>query len=108
MIGRDKSSSKSATAMDVTIDDYGRIVIPKSIRDRLGLESGSSLTLEIADVGEDVESITLRPKGQEPTLQQKGNLLVHTGRLTDEEFNVVEQLRNQREERAQRHAGISE
>jgi AbrB family looped-hinge helix DNA binding protein len=94
--------------MDVTIDDYGRIVIPKSIRDRLGLESGSSLTLEIKDVGEDVESITLRPQGQEPSLQRKGNLLVHTGRLTDEDFDVVEQLRDQREERARRHAGMSE
>ncbi|MFB6279235.1 MAG: AbrB/MazE/SpoVT family DNA-binding domain-containing protein [Salinibacter sp.] len=94
--------------MDVTIDDYGRIVLPKSIRDRFGLESGSSLALEIAEVGEGTESITLRPKGQEPPLQQKGDLLVHTGRLTDEEFDVVEQLRNQREERARRHAGVSE
>ncbi|PSR00125.1 MAG: AbrB family transcriptional regulator [Bacteroidetes bacterium SW_11_64_17] len=94
--------------MEVTIDDYGRIVIPKSIRDRFGLESGSSLALEIAEVGEGVESITLRPKGQEPPLRRKGNLLVHTGRLTDEEFDVVEQLRSQREERAQRHAGVSE
>ena len=56
--------------MDVTIDDYSRIVIPKSIRDRLGLESGSSLTLEIADSNENGESITLRPQGQEPPLQQ--------------------------------------
>lgn len=94
--------------MDVTIDDYGRIVIPKSIRNRLGLESGSSLTLEIADSDENGESITLRPQGQEPPLQQKGDLLVHSGRLTDEEFDVVEQLRNQREERARRHAGVSE
>jgi len=94
--------------MDVTMDDYGRIVIPKSIRDRLGLESGSSLTLEIADADEHGASITLRPQGQEPTLQRKGNLLVHTGRLTDEEFDIVEQLRDQRQERAQRHAGSSE
>jgi AbrB family looped-hinge helix DNA binding protein len=108
MIGKVKSFPKSAAAMDVTIDNYGRIVIPKPIRDRLGLESGSSLTLEIADSDENGESITLRPQGQEPPLQQKGNLLVHTGRLTDENFDVVEQLRDQRAERAQRHAGISE
>jgi AbrB family looped-hinge helix DNA binding protein len=94
--------------MDVTIDDHGRIVIPKSIRDRFGLESGSSLTLEVADADEHEAAITLRPQGQELLLQQKGDLLVHTGRLTDEEFDVVEQLRNQREERARRHAGVSE
>jgi len=93
--------------MEVTIDDYGRIVIPKSIRDRLGLEPGSSLALEVSDAGEDGESIALRPKGQKPPLRRKGDLLVHTGRLTDEKFDVVEQLREQREERAQHHAGIS-
>lgn len=94
--------------MEVTVDDYGRIVIPKAIRDRLGLEAGSSLVLDIDNSGEGGESITLRPHGQEPPLRREGDLLVHTGRLTDEDFNVVEQLRDQREERAQRHAGTSE
>lgn len=94
--------------MEVTVDDYGRIVIPKAIRDRLGLEAGSSLVLDIDNSGEGGESITLRPHGQEPPLRREGDLLVHTGRLTDEDFNVVEQLRDQREERDQRHAGASE
>jgi len=89
--------------MEVTVDDYGRIVIPKPIRDRLGLESGSSLELDVASEGGG-EAITLRPRGQEPPLQRKGGLLVHTGCLTDEDFDVVQQLREQREARAQRHA----
>lgn len=90
--------------MKVTVDDYGRIVIPKPIRDRLGLESGSSLELDIGAEEEGGEAITLRPRGQKPALQRKGGLLVHTGQLTDEDFDVVQQLREQREERAQRHA----
>lgn len=93
--------------MEVTVDDYGRIVIPKPIRDRLGLESGSSLELDVVSEEEvGGEAITLRPRGQEPTLQRKGGLLVHTGRLTDTDFDVVQQLREQREERAQRHAQL--
>ena len=90
--------------MEVTVDDYGRIVIPKPIRDRLGLESGSSLELDVASEEEGVEAIMLRPRDQEPALRRKGDLLVHTGRLTDTDFDVVQQLREQREERAQRHA----
>ena len=85
--------------MEVTVDDYGRIVIPKPIRDRLGLESGSSLELDVASEEGGGEAITLRPRGQEPPLQQKGGLLVHTGCLTDEDFDVVQQLREQREAR---------
>lgn len=94
--------------MDVTIDDSDRIVIPKSIRDRLGLEAGTTLELDVDASGEKGESITLRPEGREPSLQREGDLLVHTGRLTDESFDIVGQLRDQREERVQRHAGSSE
>ena len=38
--------------MEVTIDEYGRIVIPKSIRARLRLEAGSSLELDVDASGE--------------------------------------------------------
>lgn len=95
-------------AMEVTVDDYGRIVIPKSIRDRLGVESGSSLDLAVNASEEGGESITLRPKGQEPPLRREGDLLVHTGRLTDEDFDVVDQLRKQHDERARNHARAPE
>jgi AbrB family looped-hinge helix DNA binding protein len=94
--------------MEVTIDEYGRIVIPKSIRARLGLEAGSSLERDVDASGERDESITSRPEGQEPPLRREGNLLVHPGRLTDENFDVVEQLRAQRGERTQGHAQPSE
>lgn len=92
--------------MDVTIDDYGRIVIPKEIRDQLGIKSGSSLEIRAEPDGDAGGTITLRPKGQTPALQQKGGLLVHSGTLTDDEFDVVEQIRAERQERAQTHAGL--
>jgi AbrB family looped-hinge helix DNA binding protein len=90
--------------MEVTIDEYGRIVIPKPIRDRLGLDAGTALELDVD--ADDPDTIRLAPKGREPTLQRKGDLLVHTGRLTDDTFDVVEQLRRSRAERASKHAGL--
>lgn len=92
--------------MEVKIDDYGRIVIPKEVREKLGIESGSSLEIRVDPEGETGGAITLRPKGQEPALQQRGELLVHSGRLTEEDFDVVEQIRSERRERAQKHAGL--
>ncbi len=92
--------------MDVKIDDYGRIVIPKAVRDQLGIESGSSLEIHVDPEGEVGGTITLKPKGQEPALQQKGEILVHSGKLTEEEFDVVEQIRSTRRDRARKHAGL--
>jgi AbrB family looped-hinge helix DNA binding protein len=36
-----------ASAMEVKIDDYGRIVIPKEVREKLGIESGSTLEVRV-------------------------------------------------------------
>lgn len=92
--------------MEVNLDDFGRIVIPKEVRDKLGIESGSSLEICVDREGVNEGSITLRLKGQEPTLQQKGELLVHSGTLTEEDFDVVEQIRSGWRERARKHAGL--
>ena len=35
--------------MTVTLDKFGRILIPKAIRERLGLRKGSTLELELDD-----------------------------------------------------------
>ena len=92
--------------MDVTIDDYGRIVIPKEVRDQLGIESGSILEIRV-DPDDNAEgSITLTPRDQTPALQQKDELLVHAGTLTEEDFDIVEQIRTERHERARTHAGL--
>ncbi len=89
--------------MEVTIDNYGRIVIPKPLRDRLGLEAGSALeiTIEPADGG---ETLTLRPSGQKPALVRKDGVLVHTG-SADEPLDPVDSVRSARTERLRSVAG---
>jgi AbrB family looped-hinge helix DNA binding protein len=37
--------------MDTTIDAQGRIVVPKALRERLGLTAGQRLTIEESDGG---------------------------------------------------------
>lgn len=51
--------------MKVTIDAAGRLVIPKQVRARLGLEAGSALELD--EVGDHVE---LRPAGREVRIEE--------------------------------------
>lgn len=46
--------------MKVTIDSAGRVVIPKQVRERLGLTAGSALELD--ELGDHVE---LRPAGRD-------------------------------------------
>ena len=91
--------------MDVQLDDDGRIAIPKAVQDQLGIESGSTLEIRVNPDDDAGHTITLRPQ-QTSALQQKDELLVHTGQLTEDPFDVVEQIRADRRERAQTHAGL--
>lgn len=54
-------------AMQVTIDAAGRVVIPKQVRERLGLTAGS--TLDLDELGDHVE---LRPSGREVWIDHSG------------------------------------
>jgi len=57
--------------MVIAIDKAGRVVIPASIRERLGLRPGTPLEVEIGD-----GSIRLAPVGAAPKLVRKGARLV--------------------------------
>lgn len=90
--------------MIVTIDKFGRVLIPKAIRDRLGLEPGSELTLEVRESA-DAPSIELRTEEIQPQLVREGGLLLYNGKLP-EDFDIVEFIRQQREERSRRIMGL--
>lgn len=63
--------------MNVRIDSAGRIVVPKKVRERLGLKKDSELVLE-----ESAEGITLKPVHEESALvRDKHGWLVYTGTL---------------------------
>lgn len=69
--------------MKTTIDSAGRIVVPKPLRDALGLTPGS--TLDISQYG---AGLALIPGGRTAKLVEEDGRLVATGEgtLTDEEM----------------------
>jgi AbrB family looped-hinge helix DNA binding protein len=60
--------------MRITIDKAGRIVVPKTLRERYNLQPGTSIEMEpVAD------GIHLKAANREPSLVRKEGLLVHHG-----------------------------
>jgi AbrB family looped-hinge helix DNA binding protein len=78
----------------VSIDKAGRLVLPKPLRDKLGLEAGDTLAIESQG-----DAITLRPIRLEPSMAKKQGIWVHNGQLPTE-FDVVEFIDQEREKRA--------
>lgn len=74
--------------MDAVIDKFGRIVIPKEIRDALGLRPGSSLRIEEAD-----QEIRLRPYEGAPHVKAEHGWLVFTGELQEDVLECVRNFR---------------
>ena len=77
--------------MQTTIDRFGRIVLPKKIRNNFNLEAGSQLQIE-----ESGQGIILKPVHGEPNLQTKEGVLVYTGVPLDDLKDVVARHREER------------
>lgn len=77
--------------METTIDRFGRIVIPKRVRDDLGLRAGS--VLEIAEVEDE---IVLRVRREEPDLVREDGVLIYTGEPAGDLEQAVEAERRSR------------
>lgn len=61
-------------ARQITIDASGRLVIPKSVRQRHHLDAGSHLTLV-----DEEDRLVLIPSDREPRIVEKDGLLVIAG-----------------------------
>ncbi|MSU24863.1 MAG: AbrB/MazE/SpoVT family DNA-binding domain-containing protein [Opitutus sp.] len=85
------------TTETLTIDKTGRVVLPKPVRDQLGLVAGSELQLTAT-----ADRITLEPKLPRAALQRRGKLLVHTGKGS---FDIVAEIQRGRDERSRQMAG---
>jgi AbrB family looped-hinge helix DNA binding protein len=77
--------------MEATLDRFGRIVIPKKIREDFHLQVGSSIRIEEGE-GE----IVLKPVEGEPSLVKKDGVLVFTGKAVGNVETAIEEHRQQR------------
>jgi len=77
--------------MEATLDRFGRIVIPKKIREDLHLQVGSSIRIEEGE-GE----IVLKPVEGEPSLVKKDGVLVFSGKAVGNVETAVEEHRQER------------
>lgn len=74
--------------METTIDSVGRIVVPKPLRDALGLRAGS--TVDISRYG---NGLQLVPTGRTARLVEEGGVLVATAETTiddDDVFGLID------------------
>ncbi len=77
--------------MEVTVDRFGRILIPKKLRDLLGLRSGSRLVVTVTP-----EEIVLRPTDLRPALEIHEGVLVYQGDLDGDPEGLLDLLRDER------------
>ena len=83
--------------MQLTIDKFGRMVLPKPMRDDLGIEPGDRL-----EATQDGDAIVLRPVCRQEALRHKGGVLVFAGKAT---ADVTDAVREQRQQRLERIGG---
>lgn len=86
--------------MTLKIDRAGRIVVPKAVRDRLGLTAGTDLEMR-----ETADGVVLNPVMRRPSLKRVGRFLVHTAAAPGG-FDVVRSIADDREERIRKLAGL--
>ncbi|WP_420457585.1 AbrB/MazE/SpoVT family DNA-binding domain-containing protein [Rubrivirga sp.] len=96
--------------MIVTIDKFGRVLIPKRLRDRLGLAPGAELSLDIHTGGDGAPTLEIRavpdPDDPDGGLTYVDGVLIHDGKLAPEGQDIAAFIKAQREARALRLAGL--
>lgn len=77
--------------MEVTIDRFGRVVLPKPVRDGLDLDAGSVLVVEEIEGG-----IVLKPVRHAPDIIDEDGVLVFVGEPTGDIGAATDSLRRKR------------
>jgi AbrB family looped-hinge helix DNA binding protein len=86
--------------MTLKMDKAGRVILPKPVRDRLGLHGGSDLEIQ-----ETPEGIVLKPADRRPSLVKKGSFFVHTGEISPG-YDILKAIDEDREERMRKAWGL--
>ncbi len=82
------------------LDQAGRVVLPKKLRDELHLSPGDTLDLSVRG-----DEVTLRPRRSSSPLQKKQGVWVFSTSKPMASDETAEALRDIREERGRRNSG---
>jgi AbrB family looped-hinge helix DNA binding protein len=88
-------------AMELSIDKFGRVVIPKKLREHLGV--GMSLKVEVKETP---EGILLKPVRRESGLMMKDGVLILRGGGDNSHINWDTLVEDEREERIRHIAKV--
>jgi AbrB family looped-hinge helix DNA binding protein len=77
--------------MKTTLDRFGRVVVPKEIRDKLGLKPGAEM-----DIDNNGNEVILKPLGDETPLEIEDGVLVFAGNAA---ADLAEAVRKHRQDR---------
>jgi AbrB family looped-hinge helix DNA binding protein len=82
---------KRGGKMETSLDRFGRIVIPKRIREDFNLKAGTPIRIEEGD-----QTIILTPVHGEPHLHVKDGVLVYTGIPLEDLSDTLSRHREER------------
>lgn len=77
--------------MEATVDSVGRIVIPKQLRDTLGLRAGSHV-----DISRYGEGLQLVPAGRTARLVEEAGVTIITGETVIDDSDVFDLIDSSR------------
>ncbi len=77
--------------MKTTLDQFGRIVIPKEVRDDLGLYAGLELLIQPLN-----DEIVVKVAQESSVLKKEGHVLIHTGKRKGDLERAVQKSREDR------------
>jgi len=77
--------------MVTTLDKFGRVIIHKKLRERLGINFRSSL-----NISEDGKRIVIELVQEKKPVVDRNGILVFTGNLEDKKSDLVKSDRNRR------------
>jgi len=81
-----------AQAIEVTIDNHGGIMLPRELKNRLGLLPGMTMVVE----QDDAEGVCLRVQAESPRLVDKQGIIVIRAESSEDLTNVIRSTRDQR------------
>lgn len=88
--------------ISITLDKAGRVLIPKSVRDELGLAAGDSLELELRG-----DEIIVRPVRLDGELREQGRFMVFYSGAGPMSAEIARKaIADNRDERSMKVAGL--